>query len=113
MRVVLNTKTIHPASIIVQLRKEERQLQKAFWDLFDDDLAGALSAYDRLLKCRTKLLEIIGWPKPPTLRAGATPEGWLRDQSRAGRVDVLLPSSDPESPQMDSPAAPCEPDEPV
>lgn len=105
------TKNLHPAVIVCQLRREERALQRAFWssslvetNKHGKQVAGVgLAVYDRLLRCRDKLLEIICWPKPPTLRPGQQPG---QEVNRAGRIDLAMAPADAVEVPLSPPAAP-------
>lgn len=112
IRVLNDTKQLHAAMIVCQLRREERALQRDFWQASSP--SERQSAHRSLLAARGMLLQIICWPKPAALRPGQTPGETL---NRAGRLDLTLapvdavevPPAAPVPPPMDSPVAPLAP----
>jgi len=85
-RVLNHTRALHPAAIVVQLRREERQLQKDFWSAATP--AERQAAYRPLITARDRILEIIGWPKPPTLRLGQSASEAMRP--KASRMELAI-----------------------
>jgi hypothetical protein len=101
-RLFAFSRITHPAMLVVQLRREERQLQRDFWDkaaTLDD----RCKVHGALIKCRTLLLDMIGWPKRPNAK-----EEIPTANARPG--DIILHEEPGADPPMDSHPAPSAPE---
>ena len=86
------TRSLHPASIIAQLRREERAFQRLFWE--SGTLADKVAAHKPLMACRSMILDIICWPKPPTLKQGQRPD--CLPGMRNARANLVLDTLPPD-----------------
>lgn len=73
--------------------------------MLDFDLAttleGRLKALDGLLRVRRMVMDMVGWPKPPTMRPGKMPAALdaVRSHNPLGDLDVsAVPVPMPEPP---------------
>ena len=53
-------------------------------------MEGRLKALDGLIKCRRLMMDMVGWPKPPTLKSGKLPAALetVKHHNPLGDVDV-------------------------
>jgi hypothetical protein len=77
------------------------------WDAMPDVATpAALAVLDRILRIRTLIMQMIGWPKPPTMR-GHLPRALAgtANHNPLGDVDIESMSVTPVAPPVAPPVA--------